>query len=266
MSNIKKTIEAVLFASPEPLTVQQLISLLGDVEKDAILKELHELEESYTDSAVVLQQVASGWRFQVRPEFAADVAKLFDKKAPRYSKATLETLALIAYRQPITRSEIEDVRGVAVSSQIIRNMLDREWVKIVGRRDVPGKPALFGTTKKFLDYFNMHKLSDLPKLPDATDLEEQGAALQKQLDLLGLAGAKVELNPEAVDSPVDQTAQADSDLSLASEDDAELSGQSKAAADVVDSDNADISVDDANKQPAQQVSGCTAAVSEGTVE
>ena len=194
MSDIKKVLEALLFASAEPLSLQQFTNLLDASEKDTILKALHELTEDYANSALELQKVATGWRFQVRAEFAPQIAKLLDKKTPRYSKATLETLALIAYRQPITRAEIEDVRGVAVSSQIIRNMLDREWIKIVGRRDVLGKPALFATTKNFLDYFNLCKLSDLPSLPEATDLVQQGEALQQQLDLLGLAGATVEIN------------------------------------------------------------------------
>jgi segregation and condensation protein B len=194
MSNTDKIIEAALFASAEPLTIQQLTGLFVDVEKDAVEQALQALTEQYSDSAVELQRVASGWRFQVRAEFAADIAKLWDKKSPRYSKATLETLSLIAYRQPVTRAEIEEVRGVAVSTQILRNMMDRDWIKVVGRRDVPGKPALFGTTKVFLDYFNLQKLSDLPPLPESNDLEEQGAALQQQLDLLGLEGATVELN------------------------------------------------------------------------
>jgi segregation and condensation protein B len=205
MGNLKKIIEAALFASAEPLTVEQLTAILFEPEKDAVEKSLHELVDQYSDSAIELQQVASGWRFQVRAQFAGDIAKLWDKKTPRYSKATLETLALIAYRQPVTRSEIEDVRGVAVSTQILRNMLDRDWIKVVGRRDVIGKPALFGTTKAFLDYFNLQKLSDLPPLPQSNDLDQQGEALQQQLDLLGLAGAKVQLNDGGDQSEIAET-------------------------------------------------------------
>ena len=205
MSNLKKIIEAALFASAEPLNLDQLMAVLVEPEKGAVEHALTELVDQYSDSAIELQQVASGWRFQVRAEFAGDIAKLWDKKTPRYSKATLETLALIAYRQPVTRSEIEDVRGVAVSTQILRNMLDRDWIKVVGRRDVIGKPALFGTTKAFLDYFNLQKLSDLPPLPQSNDLDQQGEALQQQLDLLGFAGATVQLNDGGEQSEIAQT-------------------------------------------------------------
>mgnify|MGYP001310311926 CR=1 FL=1 len=160
----------------------QLIRILKD-NGDTITMQnsLTALQEKYTDSALELKQVATGWRFQVRADYAPNIAKLWEKKPPKYSRAVMETLALIAYRQPITRSEIEDVRGVAVSTQIIRALMDRNWVKIVGRRDVPGKPALFGTTKVFLDYFNLRKLSDLPELPASADLEQQGEKLKQQL-------------------------------------------------------------------------------------
>lgn len=188
------TIEAALFASAEPLTDEQLLRLFRPEEQvvaNTVQAALKALAERYASTALVLRKVASGWRFQVKTDFTPALTRLWEKKAPKYTRAALETLALIAYRQPITRAEIEAVRGVVVSTGVIKSLMDRRWIKIVGRRDVPGKPALFATTKAFLDYFDCAKLSDLPPLPDAADLEKQGQALQQQLDLLGLQDTKV---------------------------------------------------------------------------
>jgi len=132
-----------------------------------------------------LRQVGSGYRLQVRQEYAPWVGRLAEERVPRYSRALLETLALIVYRQPITRAGIEEIRGVSVSTHIIKTLLEREWIRIVGYRDVPGKPALYGTTRKFLDYFNIQSLSDLPALADIKPIDH----LQKELDLAAAASA-----------------------------------------------------------------------------
>lgn len=150
-----------------------------------------------------LRKVASGYRLQVREEFAPWVSRLFEEKPQRYSRALLETLALIAYRQPITRGEIEDVRGVTVSSNIIRTLLEREWVRVVGHRDVPGRPAMYATTRQFLDYFNLSGLGQLPPLSEIRDLDEIGREMEKNIQ------AEITFDsapPEPADeSPPDQT-------------------------------------------------------------
>ena len=131
------------------------------------------IEEKYSENSIELVKVASGYRLRIRQEYSPWVAKLWEAKPQKYSRALLETLALIAYKQPITRGEIEEVRGVSVSSQIIRTLLDRSWIKVVGHRDVPGRPALFSTTKDFLDDLNLSKLSDLPELPEIQNIPEE---------------------------------------------------------------------------------------------
>jgi segregation and condensation protein B len=184
--------EAALFAAGEPLGADKLAMLFEEHERpDAkTIKELlEELSASMQERGVELKKVASGYRFQAKQEYAASLQRLWEKKPPRYSRALLETLALIVYRQPITRGEIEDVRGVAVSSHIIKTLLEREWVKIVGHRDVPGKPALFGTTKKFLDDFNLAKLSELPPLQELVNLDELGEKLGLNAELIEAAKA-----------------------------------------------------------------------------
>jgi segregation and condensation protein B len=154
--------------------MERLQALFNEDERpdnDGIRAILDELATEWEGRPLALQQVASGWRFQVRTELAPWLNRLSEEKTPRYSRALLETLALIVYRQPITRAGIEEIRGVSVSSNIIRTLLERDWIRVVGHRDVPGKPALFGTTKKFLDYFNLKSLSDLPPLADIQPLD-----------------------------------------------------------------------------------------------
>ncbi len=181
----KHFIEAALLASPEPLSIDQLQRAASarpgadETPKSEVREALKALTEDYEGRGIELLEVASGFRIQVRSEMGRELVALFEERPPRYSRAFFETLALIAYRQPITRGEIEDVRGVAVSSNIIRNMMEREWIRIVGHRDVPGKPAMFGTTKAFLDYFNLKSLDELPSLAELTDIE----SLRIQLDL-----------------------------------------------------------------------------------
>src|SRR3990167_11092890 len=179
----KRIIEAALFAAGEPLTLDRLAQLFVDEEilsNKECRELLNELQEEYRERGVTLHEVASGYRFQSRVDYAPWLARLWEKKAPRYSRALLETLALVIYQQPITRGEIEDIRGVAVSSNIIKTLLEREWIKIVGYKEVPGKPALLATTKHFLDYFG---LKTLPPLQELTDLDELGKKLGLQLSL-----------------------------------------------------------------------------------
>ena len=179
---IKYFVEAALLAAGRPLSVDQLKNLFGDdaaPEKSQLREAIAELNEEYTGRGMEIKEVASGFRMQIKSGMADRLQKLWEEKPPRYSRALFETLALIAYRQPMTRGEIEEVRGVAVSTNIIRSLLEREWIRVVGHRDVPGRPALFGTTKLFLDYFGLKKLEDLPPLADLSDWE----SLRVQLNL-----------------------------------------------------------------------------------
>jgi len=172
---IKHVIEAALLAAGRPLSLERIAELFGRrgaPEKSVIKGALAELESDYEQRGIELKEVASGYRIQVRSRMSDWLMPLWEERAPRYSRALLETLALVAYRQPITRGEIEEVRGVAVSTNIVRTLLERSWIRVVGHRDVPGQPAMFGTTKEFLDYFGLKKLDDLPPLSEIRDLEE----------------------------------------------------------------------------------------------
>jgi segregation and condensation protein B len=168
-------VEGALLAAGGPLSIERLQALYDEGAQppaEDLRAALATLEQDYATRGIEIKQVAGGYRIQVRAEVAPRVARLWDEKPARYSRALLETLALIAYRQPITRGEIEDIRGVAVSTQIIRTLLEREWVRVVGHRDVPGRPALYTTTKAFLDYFGLQSLNELPPLADARDPSE----------------------------------------------------------------------------------------------
>ena len=178
---LKQIIEAVLFATDEPLNMSRLVSLFPEDSnpgRDAIKQAIAAIQEDYTDRSLELKEVGSGYRFQVKQDFAHWSAKLWEERPARYSRATLETLALIAYRQPITRGEIEEVRGVSVSSQIIKSLMERDWIKVVGHRDVPGKPALYATTREFLDYFSLKSLEELPTLAELRDIDAINAELE----------------------------------------------------------------------------------------
>ncbi len=182
IKQLKNVLEGALFASEQPLTLNHMAALFNEDAAPShaqLSKALEALEEDCIERGVELKQVASGFRMQVRREFQPWVARLWQQRPPRYSRALLETMALIAYRQPMTRGEIEQIRGVAVSSNIMRTLQEREWVRIVGHRDVPGKPALYGTTKSFLDYFNLSRLDELPTLAEIRDLTN----LEPELDL-----------------------------------------------------------------------------------
>lgn len=176
LEQLKNTLEALLMAAQEPLSVARFESLFdGDLDRPdraGIRAALQQLVEEYAGGGIELREVASGYRFQVRADFAPWVNRLYDEKPQRYSRALLETLAIIAYRQPITRGEIEDIRGVVVSTGIVKTLLEREWVRVVGHRDVPGRPELLATTRQFLDYFNLKSLSDLPTLAAIKDFDK----------------------------------------------------------------------------------------------
>ena len=169
---IQEIIEAAILAADGPLSVQQLKEIFEEksVSNLEIKHALAEIQKSCEGRGFELRKVASGYRFQIRVEYSDWVSRLWKEKTPRYSRALLETLALIAYRQPITRGDIEDVRGVSVSSNIIRTLIERDWIKIVGYREVPGRPALYATTKVFLDYFNLERLDQLPTLQEIKEL------------------------------------------------------------------------------------------------
>jgi segregation and condensation protein B len=181
-TEIKLFIESALLAAGRPLNVDQLQSLFDEgsaPEKSQIRQAIGTLIDEYEDRGITIIEVASGYRVQVKAGMADRLQKLWEERPPRYSRAMFETLALIAYRQPMTRGEIEEIRGVSVSTNIIRTLLEREWIRVVGHRDVPGRPAMFGTTKQFLDYFGLKKLDDLPPLADLSDWE----TLRVQLNL-----------------------------------------------------------------------------------
>ena len=179
MSNV---VEAVLLAAGRPVTVEQIQELFEEHERppaEDVLAALAGLAQRYDGTGIELREVASGWRVQVRPQYSDIVSRLWQERPSRYSRALLETLALIAYRQPITRGEIEDIRGVTIASTIMRTLHERNWIRVVGHREVPGHPELLGTTREFLDYFGLKSLDDLPTLAELRDLED----IREQLDL-----------------------------------------------------------------------------------
>jgi len=172
---IKRIVEAAILVAEGPLDRDGMLALFDEEErpsKQDLSKYLEQLADEYEGRGIFLKEVASGFRFQARSELGSWVSRLWQEKPPRYSRAILETLALIAYRQPITRGEIEEIRGVSVSSHIVKSLLERNWVRVVGHRDVPGRPAMFATTKQFLDYFDLKSLEDLPSLAEIRDLDK----------------------------------------------------------------------------------------------
>ncbi len=184
LSEVKRVLEAALLSSTEPLTVQQLKRLFaGEVDADNIRKVLDELRVEWAERPVELTSVASGWRFRVKPDYQRFLDRISSEKPPRYSRAVLETLAIIAYRQPVTRGDIEDVRGVAVSPPTLNALVERGWVEVVGNRETPGRPAIFATTKKFLDDLNLRSLEELPPL------DELQASLEQAPHLVALEAA-----------------------------------------------------------------------------
>jgi segregation and condensation protein B len=226
---LKQILEAVLFAADEPLNMNRLMSLFPEdshPERDAIKQAIAAIQDDYAKRSLELKQVGSGYRFQVKQEYAQWSSKLWEERPARYSRATMETLALVAYRQPITRGEIEEVRGVSVSSQIIKSLMEREWIKIVGHRDVPGKPALYATTREFLDYFNLKSLDELPSLAELRDID----AINAELELTMPTEENLPSTDAAND--IELTAQADAEA-------ADMAGESE--------------IKDENKPPVAQV-------------
>ncbi|HMB73658.1 MAG TPA: SMC-Scp complex subunit ScpB [Gammaproteobacteria bacterium] len=212
-TEIKHVLEAALLAAQKPLTLDRLVELFAtkapEVDKQIVRSGLESLSADYESRGLELKEVASGFRIQVRSRMSGWLQPLWEERPPRYSRALLETLALIAYRQPMTRGEIEEVRGVTVNANIIRTMLERNWIRVVGHRDVPGKPEMFGTTKEFLDYFGLRSIDQLPVL---AEIREHGPESFPQTDFiegleLGAAppeavdSPEVSNSPEAVDSP-----------------------------------------------------------------
>ncbi|HBH35382.1 MAG TPA: SMC-Scp complex subunit ScpB [Gammaproteobacteria bacterium] len=175
-------VEAALLAAGRALSIDQLLMLFLDDEqpdREQLVEVLMQLQQRYQQRGIALVEVSSGWRIQVRKEFSPWISRLWDEKPARYSRALLETLSLIAYRQPVTRGEIEDVRGVAVSTNIIKTLREREWIRVVGKRDVPGRPSLYATTREFLDYFGLKGLDDLPPLAEIREID----VINPELDL-----------------------------------------------------------------------------------
>ncbi|QTH64205.1 SMC-Scp complex subunit ScpB [Psychrosphaera ytuae] len=180
---LKKIVEAVVFASPAPISIEKIQSLVFaelNIKKMEIEDVLQSIKKDYSHKAVELVESASGFSFRTKEKYGEWISKLWQEKPPKYGRALLETLALIAYQQPITRGEIEDVRGVAVSSNIIKTLSERQWIKVVGHKEVPGRPALYGTDKPFLDYFGLKSLSDLPQLIEPESLEAVAKRLETE--------------------------------------------------------------------------------------
>lgn len=181
-TQIKHIVEAALLAAGRPLSLDQLRGLFGEAhppEKAEIRDAVEALQADYAGRGITVGEVASGYRVQVRAAMTPWLSRLWEERPPRYSRALMETLAIVAYRQPVTRGDVEQIRGVAVTTNIMRTLLERGWIKVVGYRDVPGKPAIYGTTREFLDYFGLRQLDDLPPLAEIRDLDRLGT----QLDL-----------------------------------------------------------------------------------
>ena len=201
----KQILQAAILAADKPLSIDALIQLFeGDQPARAdIRKVLAEIQEDCVGRGFELKEVASGYRFQVRSEFSEWVDRLWEEKPQRYTRAFLETLALIAYKQPITRGDIEEIRGVSVSTNIMRSLMEREWIRIVGHRDVPGRPAIFATTRAFLDYFDLSNLDELPSLSEIKDLDK----MTEQLDL----GEEELIEPRSLDLEAEDSETMDND-------------------------------------------------------
>jgi len=227
--SLANTLEAVLLAAGRPVSVAQMLELFEETQRpsaEQVEAALAELGERCADRACELREVASGWRLQVRPQHADVVSRLWQERPSRYSRALLETLALIAYRQPITRGEIEDIRGVTVSTTIMRTLHERSWIRVVGHREVPGRPELLGTTREFLDYFGLKSLDDLPTLAELRDLDDIKVQLEFPggAPLPGSVALPAPAQPGAEDAAlVDEAGEPVAEDSLAADGPAEIS-------------------------------------------
>ncbi len=210
--DLRNIVEAALLVAGQPLTIDKLLSLFpedGRPARDELRAVLKELQEACAGRGVELKQIEHAWRYQTRPQYAEWVARLWEERPQRYSRALLETLAIIAYRQPVTRGDIEEIRGVTVSTEIIRTLLMREWIKQVGTRDVPGHPALYATTRGFLEHFNLQSLEELPPLAEMRDLDKIAAELELQLPPVATDGAAAPDAEAAVEgAPAPETTRA----------------------------------------------------------
>ncbi len=208
---LKNIIEASLLAAGKPLTLDSIIAVFEEgtaPDRDTVRKTINVLNEEYKGRGIEIKQVASGYRLQVRKDLAPWVSRLWEEKPTRYTRALLETLALIAYRQPVTRGEIENVRGVSVSSNTIRTLQEREWIRVLGHRDVPGRPAMYGTTREFLDYFNLKSLAQLPSLQELRDIDSINAKLDLDDEISG-DGAITENHEDGRNESTEGVAEAD---------------------------------------------------------
>ena len=245
MRELVNILEASLLVAGKPLSLNQIEALFehesDKPDRDKLRNALDLLGESLTTRGIELVEVASGFRLQARQDYAPWVANLMQERAPRYSRALLETLVLIAYRQPITRGEVEDVRGVAVSTNIIRTLLEREWIRVLGHKDVPGRPAIYGTTKQFLDYFNLKRIDELPTLSEIKDLDQIDPDLAKEVALLeaqALAeqGEDTDAAAATDDEPHDSDTDSDTDDDSAGDDSAGDASNDTESDAVADSD------------------------------
>ena len=225
---LKNIIEAALLAAREPLTVEKMVSMFpaeSRPSRQAVTEALKVLEQEYQERGIELKRVDRGYRFQTREKYAEWIARLQQERPPRYSRALLETLAIIAYKQPVTRGDIESVRGVSVSTDIIRTLLEREWIRQVGHRDAPGRPALYGTTRQFVEHFNLSSLDELPPLAEVRDLEQIGRELDERLAREAGAGSGEgnDTGPLAADTTATATVRDTQRLSAESTSDSEQS-------------------------------------------
>ncbi|WP_424683442.1 SMC-Scp complex subunit ScpB [Frateuria sp. YIM B11624] len=267
IEQLKPIIEAALLAASQPLTVAQLGELFVEeeqVDREAIARALEALAEDCAGRGIELKEVASGFRYQVRQDVHPWVSRMWTEKPSRYSRALLETLALIAYRQPITRPEIEQIRGVVVSSNIIKTLEEREWVRVVGHRDVPGRPALFGTTRAFLDYFNLKSLDELPPLSEIRDMEDPQLRLdQEPLPPPVIKDLPIDPDEEGAEPGRDEAPAASDETTGAGDDDLvsaeETSASTETVAEAADSNQTTAAPDDEAPAPTPSATADEAA-------
>ncbi|MCG8325518.1 MAG: SMC-Scp complex subunit ScpB [Thiotrichales bacterium] len=220
-TQLKNILEAALLAADKPMSVSNLLGLFKDEpelpKREDLRAVLKALQEDYIDRGVELVEVASGFRFQVRSDYSVWINRMFEDRPPRYSRALLETIAIIAYRQPITRAEIEEIRGVSISSSILKTLQEREWIRVVGHRDVPGKPELLATTREFLDYFNIKKLSELPSLAEIKDFDQMNPDLFEGIEpQITIESATPDVSQEDIAKEIQEEEQKNNTVTLAS--------------------------------------------------
>ena len=217
---LKNILEAALLSAGQPLTVEKLQAMFpadSQPTREEIREALNQLEQDYAGRGIEIKQIDRAYRVQTREKYAAFVGRLVEERPMRYSRALLETLAIIAYRQPVTRGDIEDIRGVAVSTDIIKTLLGRDWIREVGRKEVPGRPALYGTTRAFLEHFNLNRLEQLPPLAELRDLSEIGAELDRR-SLPDTAGVPATPESGDADNDVSSTSAADDHKNMSAHD------------------------------------------------